>query len=226
MTDERGFTLIETVVTTAILLVVFVVTFRIIVALEVQQQNVSATVAGERQSELSSMAALQYIRSGYVFVSGSGTSLSVDSYIGTTPGVFSPNTGLVTVTFTPGSGSHEGALSTVVKGLTGPQSSSSLETADVLAPSGGSVFTYYAYATGSKPTLEQVTNPSTCPGDIVAIRIHMTFLGSPTAGAAPGAIASAATTIDTTVYLHNATGDTGVAGTAGISGNTGATNCV
>ena len=67
---DAGFTLIELIVTMAILLMVTVITSGLIIGFQQQNQNVGATVNGSRQAQIAGTALIQYLRAA-VQIAGS-----------------------------------------------------------------------------------------------------------------------------------------------------------
>lgn len=145
------------------------------------------------------------------------TNLGVVTYTGNPSNGASPTLVPVYATYTAGGVTSQqlgtGKL-TVVFGY--GTSTETVKTFDVLAPAANApIFTYYEYTPppygtsnpqGSLQALSSgALSQTSCLANIVAIGIDVSFLAGPGVLPTRGYAADVATTLDTTVFLHNAT---------------------
>ncbi len=237
---DAGFTMIELIVTMAIMLVIMGIMSAFMVGFQQQNENVGSTVNGSRQAQIAGTALIQYLRAAVQIagsppingtcsspttlnttpvVANAGTnSLAVVADVGTPTATETPTLTPIYVTYTPGTRPlpyGTGTLS-VQFGYAGGTGCTVrvVKTFYILAPS-TPIFTYYGYTSAPYTSPPNTTNVqgtiapipsgslSACLSSIVAIGIDATFFAGPRAVPTRGYAADVATTLNTTVYLHN-----------------------
>ncbi len=180
---DAGFTLIELIVTMAIMLVIMAVMSAFMVGFQQQNENVGATVNGARQAQIAGTALIQYLRATVQIVgsppingtcrspttlnttpvlANAGTnSLGVVADVGTPAAAETPTLTPVYVTYTPGTRPlpyGTGTLS-VQFGYNGGTGCTVrvVKTFYMLAPS-TPIFTYYAYTSAPYTSPPNTTN--------------------------------------------------------------------
>jgi prepilin-type N-terminal cleavage/methylation domain-containing protein len=175
---DAGFTLIELVVTMAILLVIMAIMSAFMVGFQQQNENVGSTVNGSRQAQIAGTALIQYLRAA-VQIAGSppltgsptpttlnttpllanaGTNqLGIVADVGTPTAAETPTLTPIYVTYTPGTRPLPYGTGTLTVQFGYGSTVRIVKTFYVLAPS-TPIFTYYAYTSAPYTSPPNTTN--------------------------------------------------------------------
>jgi prepilin-type N-terminal cleavage/methylation domain-containing protein len=241
---DAGFSLIELIVTMAVMALVMVIASALIIGFQQQTQNVAATVNGARQAQIASTALIQYLRAAIqiagsppltgsslttlnttpLAANASANSLGVIADVGTATAGETPTLTPIYATYTAGTGSLPTGTGTLAVqfGCNAAQGCASgvthiVTTFFVLSPS-QPIFTYYKYSPAPYSSPPDTTNvegslvaipfvgssiPAASLSSIVAVGIDVSFFAGPEDLPTRGYAADIATSLNTTVYLHN-----------------------
>lgn len=203
--DESGLTLVELVVTLAVVAVVVALSAGLVVGIEQANTDVGLSVQAVRQSSLADQSLVQYLEGAESVTSASATSVTVTTAVGFDRTTLAGGAIPLTATWRAPQGPGQDATF-VVQYDAGTPRARLVATYDAYAAQSGPVFTYYEYgADGQLVALPIVPVPACALSKVVAIGIHVTFLAGPQAPT-PGFAADLPTTLQTTVYLHGLSG--------------------
>jgi prepilin-type N-terminal cleavage/methylation domain-containing protein len=219
--DDGGFSLIELVITLLVLSVILVLTFTLLVGIQQQQQNQSATVNGARNAQIAEQQIVQYLQAavspdpGVNVPSGTqetATNLVLPAELGTSanaqgqapPGV----TTTLTASVVPCTGQcppRVDELAVSFKGDGTPNGTLKIAAYYLLAPS-TPLFTYEMYSDtkGDLAAMQMPVTQTACLQRIVAVKINASFLAGPVNARTLDGGAVVATTMRETVYVKNA----------------------
>lgn len=203
--EESGLTLVELVVTLAVVAVVVALSAGLVVGIEQANTDVGLSVQAVRQSSLADQSLVQYLEGAESVTSASATSVTVTTAVGFDRATLTGGTIPLTATWRAPEAPGEDATF-VVEYDAGTPRARLVATYDAYAAQPGPVFTYYEYGAGGQlVALPIVPVPACALSKIVAIGIHVTFLAGPQVPT-PGFAADLPTTLQTTVYLHGLSG--------------------
>jgi prepilin-type N-terminal cleavage/methylation domain-containing protein len=233
--DDGGFTIVESVVTLAIVSIVIGLVLGYVTNLFQQSTNVGDTMAGVQQDQTAGEGLLQYLHAAIVILPGSNaTTLDASILDGVTSGT--PQTATFqAVQVNSANPSLDATFQTSISPTGGycplppatPNASCrSINDYDVVNSS--TVFTYYynsnstTTTTGSCPANFACTSTPTNAqlSEIVAVGVDVTFLAGPHKPKA-GFQAVRRSSFQTTVYLQNASGAPAPTSSVSVSGPSG-----
>ena len=215
-TDD-GLSIIELSITLVVLAVVAALTFTLLVGLQQQQQNQTATVNGARDAQFAVQEVVQYLQAAASPVPGtnvpsgtqeSATSLVLPAVLGNSPNAAPGATTTVTAAIkvcTNQCPKGVDELTVTFQGNSGTKKSVGIAAYYLLAPR-TPVFTYEMYPSTGGPALQAMTMPVTqtaCLERIVAVKLNASFLAGPLNPRTVDGGAAVPTTVNETVYVKN-----------------------
>jgi type II secretory pathway pseudopilin PulG len=201
---DGGFTLVETVVTMAIVTTILAVVLGVVTNLFQQSTDVHDTMSGVQQDQTAGEALTQYLHSTILIETGSNATTLNASILAGVNGSETPQTATLSAVLTNSVSPKLDATFTISLTPDGGHTSS-VNTYDAVNTSAAFTYYYNNYAT-TPVGLASTSNPTVSElSEIVAVGIDVTFLAGPHVPTV-GYQAIRASTFQTTVYLQNASG--------------------
>ena len=209
---EKGFTLVEMLIALLVFSVVSGITFTVIRQMMTEGQAITDSVVGVQQADRANESIVQYLR-GVTYFTGTqqaANSLTACSDIGFNASTGTPDSDILTATWTAGTGRKDATFSVTVTPSTNCVTGTSNTTSEYYSRPvvvGGvtqPTFTYYKDNGAGGLTALSAPVPACAYPEIYAIGIQLSFLAGPQMPT-EGYLADQASALVTTIYLRNPT---------------------
>jgi len=211
-TREGGFTLVELLVGLLIFSVISTIAFTVITQMMTEGQSITDTVIGVQQSDRANESILSYLR-GVTYFTGAqqtASSLSACSDVGYNASTGTPDSDILTGTWTAGSGHNDATFKVTITPsancVTGTANVYSEYFARPVVVNGVTQPTFTYYKDNGAGGLTQLASPvpACAYPEIYAVGIDLSFLAGPQRPT-EGYAADLASNLVSTIYLRNPT---------------------